>query len=118
VPIRVFRESNGVEIPATDEMFDTDTELWVANYKNSQHSGDTACLLRYNLAGAYVHPRRPADGRVVVPDGELSGRTFCENPAGTQINDAGRKPWPRYGDAGPKAGNCKAQLNVRDSAVP
>lgn len=118
VTVHIYREQTGAEIAATDTLFDVDRDRWVANDKDSQHSGDTICLMRYNLAGAYVHPRGPADGRVIVPDAELAGMSFCGSPAGTQVNDSGRKPWPRYGDAGPGFGNCRATLCVRDSAVP
>jgi hypothetical protein len=104
-----------VEILADDPMFDSPTRIYVATSKNGQHSGDEACYMRYDAAGAYIH-KRHNDWRVLVPDGEMVGTTLCTSNTGTGVNDSGRTPWPRYGDAAD--GKCKEKVNCVDGSVP
>lgn len=122
--IRVYGE-NRAEYLAEDPMFDNDWILYVATNDSGEHSGDEDCYMRYVAANAYTRARNPERFRVLVPDGEFKGGTLCKSPLGTGVNLSTRIPWPRYGDASKHAsdapaqrGNCRSQVNIRDSSVP
>jgi hypothetical protein len=117
-PIRVFRERDGVEIPWSDKVFDDPTARWIANFEDSQHSGDAECFMRYVIAQAYVDPNHRPNGRILVPEKEVIGTKFCKSPVGTHMNDPGHPPRPRYGDAVGGRGSCYQILCVNDSASP
>ncbi len=115
--IRVSKEQGGalVDVPPDRKVFDHDLTLYLAACRNGQHSGAEECYMRYDCASAYVNPKR-ADGRVKILDGEVSGWDLCDNKKGTGVNDRGRKPVSRYGDA--EKGDCKSQVNCVDGSVP
>jgi hypothetical protein len=116
VPVHVFLET-GQELDATHPLIVRGLQPWLAVHDAGQHSGDASCMMRYDHTVAYVHPRRPADGRVfLINQREIPGFDFCDSRTGTLFNDPGRRPWPRYGNAAAGVGNCRSQLCVRDSA--
>jgi hypothetical protein len=84
--------------------------------QNGQHSGDDQCFMRYDLAAAYIPPRRPNDRILITAlhDDEPPGLDLCTAPTGTGVNAPGRQPLPRYGSA--TNGNCRTHMCVRDDA--
>jgi hypothetical protein len=85
-------------------------KLWVG-VKQGLHSGDTGCVMRYDCARVFIS----GAGRFVYyPVDEETGLGICTNAQGTGVNEAGRKPEPRYGDATAGKGNCAKQICVND----
>jgi len=83
---------------------------WVGS-KQGQHSGDTECVMRYRCAKIYLNS---AGRYVVCADEEITGLSLCTNGQGTGVNEPGRKPEPRYGNATAGKGDCKKQICVND----
>jgi hypothetical protein len=79
------------------------------------HTGNDNCVMRYDDSSGYFSKAAP--GTIYYTPGEAEGISICTSAAGTGINDAGRSPQPRYGDAAPGRGNCIKQVLVND-AVP
>jgi hypothetical protein len=85
-------------------------KLWVGS-KQGQHSGDKDCVMRYDCAHVYLN----SAGRYVgFGDPEEFGLSLCANGQGTGVNEPGRKPEPRYGNATAGKGDCKKQICVND----
>jgi hypothetical protein len=85
--------------------------VWLGEH-GGEHSGDERCFMRYVVSNAY---RSTAQGDVrywVNPPEPLGGPNLCSARDGTGVNQAGRAPQPRYGNA--SAGNCLGQIRVRD----
>jgi hypothetical protein len=83
---------------------------WVA-VAQGQHSGHENCVMRYDAAWFYT--RDPGDAeRFEVPDLEHAGMGFCASTDGTGVNDPGRRPQHRHGDAA--KGRCQEQLCIND----
>ncbi len=111
-PIRIFKE-NGVELGPRTREIEFPQNNYVANH-GGQHSGVEDCLMRYAAASAYV----PAGGgniRYLVLEPEMSGIGLCGLTGGTGVNDPGRQPRSRYGNA--TKGNCKSQVSVNDAII-
>ncbi|WP_404423720.1 hypothetical protein [Nibricoccus sp. IMCC34717] len=114
--IRLYRES-GVEIDPNSakaaEVFAEPVQVWLAA-QGGQHSGMEECWMRYNVALAYIPPKR-STARVYHNQKETLGRDLCSNKLGTGVNgpDFNEKK-PRYGNA--TLGDCHGQLCVRDDA--
>jgi len=108
--IRVLTE-NGRELRPDSPELSLPTYHYVGA-ANGQHSGHEDCLMRYKCADVYVSPS-DGDMRYLAGD-EITGIGLCKDAHGTGVNDPGRKPRSRYGDA--SAGNCFEQPCVNDSA--
>ncbi len=108
--IRVMTE-DGRELGANSRSINLPQETYVAA-RGGQHSGHEDCLMRYSCADAYVSPT-DSSVRYLVTD-EMTGLGLCRDPRGTGVNDPGRKPRPRHGNAG--SGNCYEQPCVNDAA--
>jgi hypothetical protein len=122
--IHVFKERTQKEISAANWRFDDPMVIYVAKFKDGPHSGNEACFMRYDAAGAYTHPRGAANARILFDGREYTGTILCESAAGTGVNASGRSPWPRYGNAAggtggaASRGNCKGQININDGSKP
>jgi hypothetical protein len=81
--------------------------------KHGEHSGDVNCVMRYIVAECYINS---AGDYVRFEDDEVIGRSLCSQTAGTGVNEAGRKPEPRYGDAdkAQDRGKCRDKICVND----
>lgn len=80
---------------------------------NDPHTGDDNCVMRYDDSDGYYSK---SDGNTIYyTPGEPAGLGICTSAVGTGINDAGRLPQARYGDAAPGRGNCLGQLLVNDA---
>jgi hypothetical protein len=69
--------------------------------------------MRYDVAKCYIN----YDGKYVLfEDEEFTGSNLCSQTAGTGVNNKGRKPESRYGDANTfgNRGKCIKQLCVND----
>lgn len=82
---------------------------------NDQHSGDDNCVMRYDDAQGYYSKARPADTRYYIVGGEGAGFGLCTQKEGTGVNEPGRDPQPRYGDAASGRGTCRGQILVNDN---
>jgi hypothetical protein len=82
--------------------------LWVGR-KQGQHSGDTDCVMRYDCALCYIN-----NSYKYVLCEEVFGLSLCTDGQGTGVNEPGRKPEPRFGNATAGKGNCKKQICVND----
>ncbi|HKS38225.1 MAG TPA: hypothetical protein VJW76_13595 [Verrucomicrobiae bacterium] len=84
--------------------------------RQGQHSGNMDCIMRYH--GADFFPSQADPQHLFYrfnPEDQHSRTLFCESGAGTKANaSAPGKPWPRFGNAADKRGNCKHQLCVND----
>jgi hypothetical protein len=83
--------------------------------QNGQQSGNIDCLMCYHAAGAL---KRDSSGKrylISLPNGSRS--LFCTSAQGTGYNAPGRQPFPLFGNAHEKRGNCKEQLCVNDAYV-
>jgi hypothetical protein len=114
IPVRRLRE-DGTEVGVTARTYDR-VLLWVG-CQQGQHSGDEACIMRYDCAISYILPGRPRDRFQCNPP-EKTGDQFCTSARGTAVNDPQRpategKP-SRFGGA--DMGVCLQQLCVRDDA--
>ena len=68
--------------------------------------------MRYDLSPAYRSKTDPVLRYWTGPSSERIGQRLCTRPTGTGVNDAGRKPESRYGDA--SYGDCVHQICVND----
>jgi hypothetical protein len=85
-------------------------DVWVGE-RAGQHSGDEACFMRYAMASAY-RPSPSSDVRYWITGSERPGTRLCSTRTGTGVNQRGRDPRTRYGDAA--EGACKDRVRVRD----
>ncbi len=67
--------------------------------------------MRYDIAGAYV-ARQNSNVRYRI--GEKPGLGLCSEHRGSGVNENGRSPQSRYGDAAAGRGDCKSQILVND----
>jgi hypothetical protein len=111
-PIRVLRES-GEKVPGRLPEGGLDIRIGVPQ---GQHSGNDSCVMRYDSAGAYVSVSDP-DVRYRATN-EPTGTMLCRSRLGTGLNETGRQPQPRYGDADSGRGDCYHQILVNDAVVP
>lgn len=75
------------------------------------HSGDDSCVMRYDIASAYVGV---ATSDRYWHDGEPVGSKLCTSSAGTGVNSLHRAPMSRYGEAAAGRGNCLHQVCVNE----
>jgi hypothetical protein len=126
VPITVTTEAGVVVDPALFFRSGITGGPIVLALAHGQHSGDDACIMRYDNANAYKS-RADVFGRY-LSGRETTGFALCTSPAGTGVNDANRTtPQPRYFTAatsqngGPGVllprGNCVHQLRINDLAT-
>jgi hypothetical protein len=82
-----------------------------------QSSGDVNSAMRYDIAQAYIPAGLPGI-RIWVEGTEQLGFDLTDHPAGTGVNDAGRKLpsglGPRYGNSFSNRGNELTDLDVND----
>ena len=76
------------------------------------HTGNDDCVMRYDDASGYIPNADPTS--VCYTPGETAGTSLCTSRTGTGINDSGRSPQARYGDASFGLGNCVGQILVND----
>jgi hypothetical protein len=84
---------------------------------NGESSGDVLDFMRYDDTIAFI-PSKPPDVRVLASDfASGSGVDLTDHPIGTGVNDPGRKPLSRFGDADTahQRGNDRSQVDVNDS---
>ena len=79
------------------------------------HSGEDDCIMRYDVAFAYIPgPGTGSNIRYIIDGNERTGLALCDkqqdHPGG--LNDVNRHPRPRYQNA--TVGNCKSQICVND----
>ena len=84
---------------------------------NGESSGDVLDYMRYDDTMAFIPSKLP-DVRVLANDwASGSGVDLTDHPIGTGVNDPGRKPLSRFGDADTahQRGNDRSQVDVNDS---
>ncbi len=112
IPVTVLDESGNPYPLPYDTMVET-----VLGLPNDPHTGDDNCVMRYDDARGYYPVSRTPGVRYRFKPGELAGTALCTQAAGTGVNDAGRSPQPRYGDAASGRGNCRSQILVNDNVA-
>lgn len=116
----VRSEKSGFIIPPAELFKDPDGErlVWIGEQKGMM-SGDDRCFMRYTHARAY---RSLTDPKTLYYHGETEvvGRTLCSSTAGAGVNEKGRKPQPRYGNADEEArrGDCLHRFVISDRWEP
>jgi len=86
---------------------------WIGT-KNGQHSGFENCVMRYDNSRTYI---ADADATIRYKVREPVGHASCSNPAGTGVNEPGRRPQSRYKEAAAGRGDCQHQLLVTDAVT-
>jgi hypothetical protein len=108
-PIRLLREDRTpMKFPSL--AVGRSITIWLG-VKGGEHSGDQACFMRYGTSLAY-RSATEANVRYWADPPEVVGGGLCSAKTGTGVNQAGRVPQARYGDA--SNGNCQGQIRVRD----
>lgn len=104
---------NGGEYSPSDPYW-SECRVMYHGVKNGQHSGDEDCVMRYNLADAYL--RTNLSGSCLLTSGpeEPVAQGLCTSPAGTGVNKDGRSPQSRYGNADAGRGACAHKICVND----
>ncbi|MDB5171240.1 MAG: hypothetical protein JWN51_13 [Phycisphaerales bacterium] len=91
---------------------------WYIGAENGESSGDEGCIMRYSFASLYDKKGKSfAWYYISQKHSERLGMELCTSAKGTGINDARRKPQPRYGDAMRGWGPCADRIIFND-AVP
>ena len=103
--VRTIYEDRG-EILPDDPYFNNPVFVYVGVF-HGEHSGNTACYMRYIVATWYQPEASPHD-RVFFPEAHPVGTTLCNDPAA----DGNWKK--RFGNAA--RGDCKHRFAVRDDA--
>jgi hypothetical protein len=83
--------------------------------KHGPHSGSDFCIMRYDVANAYIADSNPLLRYVVS---ERPGSTVCSTSDGDGVNHAEWQPQSRYGAAADKRGNCVHQVVISDYYDP
>ncbi len=96
-----------------DPHFWDDARLIWLGMTGGQHSGCEDCVMRYDCALAYM---KGVDLRYYLQpwDQEKPGQRLCTSAEGTGVNDEGRAPQSRYGDAAKDRGDCVDYVRVKD----
>ncbi|MEI6499555.1 MAG: hypothetical protein WCP21_00855, partial [Armatimonadota bacterium] len=119
-PADVGHKEKGVAIWVWDEAgrlldphaWDDARTIWLG-VRGGQHSGNEGCVMRYDCARAYLGTSASARYYLQPADREVPGFHLCTSPEGTGVNQAGRAPRSRYGDA--TKGDCVDEIRVKDS---
>lgn len=91
---------------------------WYVGAMGGECSGDEGCVMRYSFAQAYEKRGVPrAYYFIGRKHTERLGLELCRAALGTGVNDPGRQPQPRYGDAAKGWGPCVERIIFND-AVP
>jgi len=109
VKLWVWDEDGGYLDP---HYWDDAKRVWLGT-KGGQHSGCEDCAMRYDCAEAYV---KGIGQRYYLQPGdqEKPGQRLCISAEGTGVNDKGRRPQSRYGDAAKDRGDCVDHIRVKD----
>ncbi len=84
--------------------------------EHGQSSGDELCIMRYYFAKLYQKKGQDSAFYFISDSrSERAGLELCRLPVGTGINDKGRNPQPRYGDAAATRGACAASIIFNDA---
>jgi hypothetical protein len=114
VEIRVLTEAGADQTDVyANAVGTTGGPVWIGR-KQGQHSGFENCLMRYDNSNAYVSD---ADSKVRYSVREPVGHALCNTASGTGVNEPGRLPQARYGEASAGRGNCLQQLLVNDAVA-
>ncbi len=108
-PVNLYMEPKG-EAKPDQPLLLKGINLWIGQ-KKGQHSGDTDCVMRYKCACCYINN---SFKYVYFADEEKLGLNLCTGSQGTGVNEPGRLPEPRYGNATAGKGDCTRQICVND----
>lgn len=112
----IVKREDGSIIPPDSKIFEGKDNSGVRvtiGVQSGQHSGVEACLMRYDSAWAYPSLTEP-NVRYYVKGEEERSVLFCSTHMGTGVNEAGREPQSRYGEAANQRGDCIHQMCVND----
>ncbi|MDB5171241.1 MAG: hypothetical protein JWN51_14 [Phycisphaerales bacterium] len=91
---------------------------WYIGAEHGESSGDEGCVMRYSFASLYEKKGKSfAWYYISQTHSEKLGMELCRSAKGTGINDPGRKPQPRYGDAMRGWGPCADRIVFNDAAA-
>jgi len=106
----LINEKTGAIIPPGNRGILAGLTIWIGS-KQGQHSGNTDCVMRYTCAHGY----RDNSGKYeIFADKEIFGLDICTDGQGTGVNEPGRRPESRYGNATAGKGDCTKQICVND----
>jgi len=110
-PLRPYTRADGP--PAGSATVGVERWRLYVGKKDSPHSGDQECLMRYPDKQAYESEKEPGRVRYLPDNSQRKDRNrLCEDATGTGVNAPKHYPQSRYGPA--TAGNCKSQIVVND----
>jgi hypothetical protein len=90
--------------------------FWYLGAEQGQCSGDENCVMRYSFAQLYEKKGKSLAWYYVTDKHtERLGMGLCTAALGTGINEPGRKPQPRYGNAAPGWGPCADRIIFNDA---
>jgi hypothetical protein len=106
----LINEKTGAIIPPGNPGILTGFTIWIGS-KQGQHSGNADCVMRYACAHGY---KDNSGNYEIFADKEKFGLDICTDSQGTGVNEPGRKPEPRFGNATAGKGDCTKQICVND----
>lgn len=112
--ILVFNEDTGDKFVPTDPVWSSPLSIWFGRHQG-QHSGNEDCVMRYDCSWAYTPPDVPIMRYCLIWNSqEPVGTGLCTSSKGTGVNESGRSPFIRYGDAAGDRGDCSDKFCVND----
>jgi hypothetical protein len=114
IPQANIRRELGGSVPVNrlqDWLGTKGDQLYVAR-ERGQHSGYQDCVMRYNVAGAFIRTGLENVRYVNRPTGELVGQSLCDQRLDTAVPSLRLPILNRYGDA--TNGFCRSQICIND----
>ena len=116
LPVNLYDEADPPAlINANDPRFQKMWQEYTVGGEHGTCSGVEDCIMRYDDASAV---KKPNGNIYILPNrygqSELTGMYLCDKADGSGVNESGRKPFSRYGNADAGRGNCKKQFCVND----
>jgi hypothetical protein len=111
-PITIQDESNNDVTETYKQSLGAGGSNYNIGVNEGQHSGDDTCIMRYDIARAYIDNGNSSVRRVFGGI-EAVGGALCVRKTGSGVNASDHLPQSRYSDA--KNGDCRSQILLNDA---